>query len=94
MKKADEEGGGEEDASGGAAGRLLRPAAQEWAAWLASNHAASRGVWLKLAKKASGVASVTYAEALEVALAWGWNRRPEAELRRDGLAPEVHAARP
>ncbi|WP_420854439.1 YdeI/OmpD-associated family protein [Sorangium cellulosum] len=43
-----------------------------WADWLASNHASSRGVWLKLAKKASGVASVTYAEALEVALAWGW----------------------
>ncbi|WP_437683998.1 YdeI/OmpD-associated family protein [Sorangium sp. So ce131] len=43
-----------------------------WADWLASNHASSRGVWLKLAKKGSGVASVTYAEALEVALAWGW----------------------
>jgi uncharacterized protein YdeI (YjbR/CyaY-like superfamily) len=43
-----------------------------WADWLASNHASSGGVWLKLAKKASGVASVTYAEALEVALAWGW----------------------
>jgi len=43
-----------------------------WADWLASNHASSRGLWLKLAKKASGVESVTYAEALEVALAWGW----------------------
>lgn len=43
-----------------------------WAAWLEENHASSRGVWLKLAKKASGVASVTYAEAVEVALAWGW----------------------
>jgi uncharacterized protein YdeI (YjbR/CyaY-like superfamily) len=43
-----------------------------WAAWLASNHASSRGVWLKLAKKASGIESINYAEALEVALAWGW----------------------
>ncbi|MDI1428512.1 YdeI/OmpD-associated family protein [Polyangium sorediatum] len=43
-----------------------------WSTWLASNHASSRGVWLKLAKKASGVASVTYPEALEVALVWGW----------------------
>ncbi|MGZ3458290.1 MAG: YdeI/OmpD-associated family protein, partial [Archangium sp.] len=43
-----------------------------WSDWLASHHAASRGVWLKLAKKASGVASITYPEALEVALAWGW----------------------
>jgi uncharacterized protein YdeI (YjbR/CyaY-like superfamily) len=45
---------------------------QAWADWLASHHASSRGVWLKLAKKDSGVASVTYPEALEVALAWGW----------------------
>ncbi len=43
-----------------------------WAEWLAAHRAASRGVWLKLAKKASGATSVTYAEALEVALAWGW----------------------
>jgi uncharacterized protein YdeI (YjbR/CyaY-like superfamily) len=40
--------------------------------WLAANHATSRGVWLRLAKKASGVPSVTYAEAIDVALAWGW----------------------
>ncbi|MDC0710603.1 YdeI/OmpD-associated family protein [Stigmatella sp. ncwal1] len=43
-----------------------------WAAWLDTHHASSKGVWLKLAKKGSGIASVTYAEALEVALAWGW----------------------
>jgi uncharacterized protein YdeI (YjbR/CyaY-like superfamily) len=43
-----------------------------WNAWLEQHHAASSGLWLKLAKKASGVPSVTYAEALEVALAWGW----------------------
>jgi len=43
-----------------------------WADWLASKHASSRGVWLKLAKKASGIESITYAEALEEALAWGW----------------------
>jgi uncharacterized protein YdeI (YjbR/CyaY-like superfamily) len=45
---------------------------RDWADWLASHHASSRGVWMKLAKKDSGIASVTYAEALEVALAWGW----------------------
>jgi uncharacterized protein YdeI (YjbR/CyaY-like superfamily) len=48
------------------------PTPRAWAEWLEAHHAASRGVWLKLAKKASGVPSVTYAEALEVALAWGW----------------------
>lgn len=40
--------------------------------WLADYHRSSRGIWLKLAKKASGTASITYAEAVEVALTWGW----------------------
>jgi uncharacterized protein YdeI (YjbR/CyaY-like superfamily) len=40
--------------------------------WLEGNHAGSDGVWLKIAKKASGVRSVTYAEALELALCFGW----------------------
>ena len=40
--------------------------------WLADHHASSRGIWLRLAKMASGTASVTYAEAIDVALAWGW----------------------
>jgi len=44
----------------------------EWSAWLASNHLSSRGVWLKIARKMSGNASVTYAEAIDVALVWGW----------------------
>lgn len=45
---------------------------KDWAVWLDKNHATSSGVWLKLAKKASGVKSVTYDEALEVALCYGW----------------------
>ncbi len=43
-----------------------------WEAWLDKNHATSSGVWLKLAKTSSGVASVSYAEALEVGLCYGW----------------------
>ncbi|MBN1206391.1 MAG: YdeI/OmpD-associated family protein [Myxococcaceae bacterium] len=43
-----------------------------WANWLASHHPSSRGVWLKFAKKGSGIASISYPEALEQALAWGW----------------------
>jgi uncharacterized protein YdeI (YjbR/CyaY-like superfamily) len=43
-----------------------------FATWLAGQHAASRGVWLKLAKKGAEVASLSYVQALEVALAWGW----------------------
>ncbi|HKQ78927.1 MAG TPA: YdeI/OmpD-associated family protein [Blastocatellia bacterium] len=45
---------------------------KDWAVWLDKNHATSSGVWLKLAKKASGIKSVTYDEALEVALCYGW----------------------
>jgi uncharacterized protein YdeI (YjbR/CyaY-like superfamily) len=45
---------------------------KDWAVWLEKNHATSSGVWLKLAKKASGIQSVTYDEALEVALCYGW----------------------
>ena len=37
-----------------------------------ANHAKSPGVWLKLAKKGSGIASVTRDDALEVALCYGW----------------------
>jgi len=40
--------------------------------WLAENHNQSAGVWLKLAKKGTGVPSVTYGEAVEVALCYGW----------------------
>jgi uncharacterized protein YdeI (YjbR/CyaY-like superfamily) len=45
---------------------------EEWRAWLAGEHATSTGVWLKLAKAGSDNASVSYAEALEVALCYGW----------------------
>jgi uncharacterized protein YdeI (YjbR/CyaY-like superfamily) len=40
--------------------------------WLHKNHAKSAGLWLRFFKKASGVASVTYAEALDEALCYGW----------------------
>lgn len=45
---------------------------EEWDRWLEAAHASSSGVWLKLAKKDSGIASVTYQQALEGALCWGW----------------------
>ncbi|RKH05995.1 hypothetical protein D7X74_34095 [Corallococcus sp. CA047B] len=40
--------------------------------WLLKHHADAPGVWLKFAKKESGIASVTYAQAVEVALCYGW----------------------
>ena len=43
-----------------------------WEKWLATNHAKSAGIWMQIAKKASGIASVNYQEALDVALCYGW----------------------
>jgi uncharacterized protein YdeI (YjbR/CyaY-like superfamily) len=40
--------------------------------WLDANHAKSPGIWLRFAKKASGIASVDYPQALDVALCYGW----------------------
>ncbi len=50
---------------------MLFEAPQAWEKWLVSESTAS-GVWLKIAKKASGKTSVSYAEALDVALCYGW----------------------
>lgn len=46
--------------------------AHEWRSWLAKNYALNEGVWLRFFKKASGVASVSYDEALDEALCFGW----------------------
>jgi uncharacterized protein YdeI (YjbR/CyaY-like superfamily) len=43
-----------------------------WDAWLAAHHADSAGVWLKIAKKGSGGQSISYSDALDVALCHGW----------------------
>ena len=44
----------------------------EFAEWLAKNHDKSAGAWLKLAKKDAEILSVTYKEAVNVALCYGW----------------------
>ena len=51
----------------------------DWERWLEANHS-SPGVWIKVAKKSSGIESVTTAEALEVALCFGW-----IDSRREAL---------
>ncbi len=43
-----------------------------WEQWLEQNHSISKGIWLQMFKKGSGIASVVYAEALDVALCYGW----------------------
>jgi uncharacterized protein YdeI (YjbR/CyaY-like superfamily) len=51
---------------------LLFATSPDLEAWLQENHAQPGGFWLKIAKKGSGERSVTYAEALELALCFGW----------------------
>lgn len=46
--------------------------AAAWDAWLAANYRQHEGVWLKIAKKNTGVPSVTNDEAVDVGLCWGW----------------------
>jgi uncharacterized protein YdeI (YjbR/CyaY-like superfamily) len=46
--------------------------AAHWESWLAGHHEHPGGAWLKIAKKGSGVTSVTATEAIEVALCFGW----------------------
>jgi len=45
---------------------------QVWEAWLEEHHADTKGIWLKIAKKEARSPSVSYAEALEGALCYGW----------------------
>ena len=51
--------------------RLFRNA-KAFETWLKKNHATSDGLWLRIARKGAGQPSVTYAEAVEIALCWGW----------------------
>ena len=44
----------------------------DWTKWLEKSHAKSSGVWLRMAKKDSGLKSINHDEALDVALCYGW----------------------
>jgi len=46
--------------------------AEDWNNWLSLNHQTSSGIWIRFFKKYSGVASISHAEALDVALCYGW----------------------
>jgi uncharacterized protein YdeI (YjbR/CyaY-like superfamily) len=46
--------------------------AKEWARWLAAHHKTSNGVWLRCFRKGADVQSITYPEALDEALCYGW----------------------
>ena len=44
----------------------------DWETWLEKHHSETKGVWLKLAKKATGIPSITHEEAVDGALCYGW----------------------
>ena len=79
---------------------------EAWEAWLDEHHATSGGLWLKIAKKGSGLETVTYAEALEAALCYGPTtaRKPRStsatgcngsrHARRGASGPRSTATRP
>lgn len=46
--------------------------AKAFETWLKQHHATSLGLWLKIAKRRADEASITYLEAVEIALCWGW----------------------
>lgn len=56
--------------------------AKAWECWLAKNQNAEDGLWMQIARKASGIKSITYPEAVEIALCYGWidgQKKPESE---------------
>lgn len=67
---------------------LLVADSGEWRRWLSNHHAGSAGVWLVLAKKGtSGPTTITYDEALDEAICFGWidgqlGRRDAVTFRR------------
>ena len=48
------------------------PDAAAWESWLAAHHADASEAWLRIAKRGSGIATIAIADALDVALCWGW----------------------
>jgi uncharacterized protein YdeI (YjbR/CyaY-like superfamily) len=52
--------------------RIAFPSGADWERWLEDNHAVSDGVWIKMAKKGSGIQTVSYPEVIEGALCFGW----------------------
>jgi uncharacterized protein YdeI (YjbR/CyaY-like superfamily) len=64
---------------------------EDWRAWLSEHHAEADGVWVKFAKKGTGIPTVVYAEAVEVALTYGWidghTKRIDEQYYRQRFTP-------
>ncbi|MET7617340.1 YdeI/OmpD-associated family protein [Streptomyces sp. NPDC005408] len=62
--------------------------------WLGDHHGLQSGVWLKLAKKSSGIASVTAAEVIDVALCYGWIDGQRRSLDESYFLQKITPRRP
>jgi uncharacterized protein YdeI (YjbR/CyaY-like superfamily) len=51
---------------------MLFASGMEWTDWLEANHDLSGGIWMRIGKKNGGVRSISYEDALEIALCYGW----------------------
>ncbi len=67
---------------------------EEWETWLEKHHTTSDGLWLKIAKKGSGIETISYAEALEVALCYGWIDGQKASFDEDYWLQKFTPRRP
>jgi uncharacterized protein YdeI (YjbR/CyaY-like superfamily) len=79
-------------------GELIRFAtAADFERWLEANHDRSAGVWLEIAKQEAREASITYSEAIEVALCFGWidgqKGRGDDEHWRQRFSPRSRRSR-
>ena len=73
----------------------FQPASRaEWRQWLAEHHANAAGVWLVYCKKASGLPSLSYAEAVEEALCFGWIDSHPASSTPTGRSSSTRRAGP
>src|SRR5665647_3427380 len=70
---------------------LLLPDAAAWRAWLLAHHSSAAGVWLVLHKKGGDATTLTYADALDEALCFGWidgqTRRRDAASTLQRMTP-------
>ena len=74
---------------------ILRPRDRaEWRAWLERHHAEERTVWVAIAKKGSTRPGVTYDEAVEEALAFGWIDGQARSLDEDAYIQRMSPRRP
>jgi uncharacterized protein YdeI (YjbR/CyaY-like superfamily) len=51
---------------------VLFESKQDWSEWLEANYRVSKSIWLRIGKKGSWIRSITYEEAIESALCYGW----------------------